>query len=108
MKVRYFFQENNPLVCVCVCGGGGVSVCVYYVLLVETTELYPGPHTCDGTYSRVGSPGKIRSIKYLKNLKLLFFSWTASLFSSIVRQILLVMSHNMSLNMKIGLFFSHT
>ena len=36
-----------------------MCVYIYYVLLVETTELYPGPHICDGTYSRVGSPGKI-------------------------------------------------
>ena len=38
-----------------------------YVLLVETTcmntELYPGPPICDGTYSRVGSPGKRWLIK---------------------------------------------
>ena len=40
-----------------------MCVYIYYVLLVETTELYPGPHICDGTYSRVGSPGKIWLIK---------------------------------------------
>ena len=41
---------------------------IYYVLLVETTELYPGPHICDGTYSRVGSPGKIGLIKKKEKL----------------------------------------
>ena len=59
--------------CVCLCVGVCVWVCmcvcvyIYYVLLVETTELYPGPHICDATYSRVGSPGKIWLIKILKN-----------------------------------------
>ena len=38
---------------------GLVCVYIYYVLWVETTELYTGPHICDGTYNRVGSPGKI-------------------------------------------------
>ena len=45
-----------------------MCVYIYYVLLFETTELYPGPHICDGTYSRVGSPGKIWLIKKQKNI----------------------------------------